>query len=394
VQDDAWLRFGEGTLDSRLAELERLRVDIVRFTVRWDEIARERPASARDHRDPAYDWSSTDPLLRGLHRRGIGALITLWGTPAWANGGRAANWAPTTGTSFANFAHAAAGRYPWVRAWTVWNEPNQRRWLRPTSPRVYVERLLNPAYAQIRAVLPHAQVGGGMTSARGGIGGVSPVAWMRAMSAAGAKLDAYAHHPYPTHPQVETPWGPRCGHCSTITMAELDRLHDEVQRNFGSKRIWLTEYGYQTNPPDELLGVSPATQARYVAGAIRRAYVAPRVDLLVFFLVRDDADLDGWQSGFFTASGERKPSHAAFRSPLMQVSRSGSHVTFWGRIRDEEGTPTFRVQVLRDGVWTSVGGPHTAGPNGFFRVTLVARRGTVVRVGSPRVGFSLAVRAE
>ena len=76
------------------------------------------------------------------------------------------------------------------------------------------------------------------------------------MDAAGARLDAYAHHPYPLT-RLETPWTGACGHCETITMASLERLLREVSRAFGAqKRIWLTEYGYQTNPPDRALGVS------------------------------------------------------------------------------------------------------------------------------------------
>lgn len=51
VQDDAWLLHGPGTLDARMTELGRLGVDIVRVTLRWDEIAwrkaRESTRSAR-----------------------------------------------------------------------------------------------------------------------------------------------------------------------------------------------------------------------------------------------------------------------------------------------------------------------------------------------------------
>ncbi len=231
-----------------------------------------------------------------------------------------------------------------------------------------------------------------MTSARGGTGGVSPVAWMRAMRAAGAKLDAYAHHPYPTRPQIETPWGPKCRNCSTITMADLDRLRREVRANFGKKRIWLTEYGYQTNPPDDLLGVSPATQASYVSNAIRRAHLAPDVDMLIFFLVRDDSSPDGWQSGFVTASGEHKPSYAAFRMPLAQVSRAGANATFWGRVRGHGGARTFRVRVTRNGRTEWVGGTRHTDANGYFRVTIAAGRGTLVRVWSSSGGYSLPIR--
>ena len=75
------------------------------------------------------------------------------------------------------------------------------------------------------------------------------------MGRAGARLDAYAHHPHPLSP-AESPFKGGCDHCTTISMANLERLLTEVRRAFGPRtRIWLTELGYQTNPPDRILGV-------------------------------------------------------------------------------------------------------------------------------------------
>src|SRR5712691_3686391 len=256
IQDDAWLAYGPGSLDQRLNRLDRLGVSIVRYTLHWNEIARRRPASPASASDPAYDWGVADAVLGGLRARGIAAVVTIYGTPAWANGGRTPNWAPSSPSAIAGFARAAARRYPWVQRWLVWNEPNQRRSLLPTSPRVYVQRLLNPAYAALHATRLGILVGGGVTAPRGNVGGVAPVDWITGMRAAHARLDAYAHNPYPLDPRRETPWSGGCSTCKTLTMATLDRLVTEVNHNFGPKRIWLTEYGYQTNPPDKLLGVS------------------------------------------------------------------------------------------------------------------------------------------
>ena len=153
-------------------------------------------------------------------------------------------------------------------------------------------------------MIPTARVGGGMTAPRAGIGGESPVAWIKAMGSLRPRLDAYAHHPYPARPQLETPWAPACRTCASIAMADLERLVTLVHQQLGRKRIWLTEYGYQTNPPDMFLGVSPTTHAQHVASAARRVELARFVDMLIFFLVRDDEDGDGWQSGFTTADGE------------------------------------------------------------------------------------------
>ena len=270
IQDDAWLASGPGTLAQRLDRLERLGVKIVRFNLRWDEVAPRPPALGRDPGDSAYEWDTPDEVLQGLRRRGLPVVLTLLGTPAWANGGRPWNVPPTHPSTFANFAAAAAARYPWVRHWLIWNEPNLSRFLDPPSPSLYTRRLLNPAYAALHAAIPGVKVGGGVSAPRAN-GGVSPVDWIRGLGAAGARLDAYAHHPYPGN-RVETPFSGGCDNrrCETITMANIERLLSEVKRVLGPKRIWLTEYGYQTTPPEQLVGISQARQSLYLAEAARR----------------------------------------------------------------------------------------------------------------------------
>jgi hypothetical protein len=384
IQDDAWLLYGRGPIESRMELLQRLGVDVVRYTIRWDQVARRRPATPRNHRSRGYGWETVDPVLRALRRHRIDAVVTLLGTPRWANGGRAFNWAPTSSRPFADFAYAAAKRYSWVRKWTIWNEPNQARWLLPTSAEIYVARLLNPAYAQLHAAIPGVRVAGGVTAPRASSGGRSPVAWIRAMAAAGARLDAYAHHPYPLKPRAETPWQGGCAHCSTITMADLERLVREVRRSFGAKRIWLTEYGYQTNPPDRVLGVSRAAQARYVASAARRAFLTPYVDMLIHFLVRDDTLPAGWQSGFFTSRGLVKPAYWAFRMPVTQARRERDRVDVWGQIRPRSGRQPFRVRLFDGASWRSLGGVRWTNARGFFEFTVRARAGLLVQVQPTR----------
>ena len=94
IQDDAWLAHGPGSLESRLDRLESLGVDVVRFNLHWNEIEATRGAP---------DWASSDAVLEGLRARKIAALVGLVGSPRWANGGRAPNYAPTA-ASFAQFA--------------------------------------------------------------------------------------------------------------------------------------------------------------------------------------------------------------------------------------------------------------------------------------------------
>ena len=78
-------------------------------------------------------------------------------------------------------------------------------------------------------------------------------------------------------------------------------------------RIWVTEYGYQTNPPDRLFGVSPAQQALYMKQAWTKLAANPRVDMMIWFLLSDEARVGaGWQSGLYTVGGARKLSREIF----------------------------------------------------------------------------------
>jgi hypothetical protein len=377
VQDDAWLAAGPGDFYERLAELRELGVEVYRFTLRWDQV---QPAPG------IFDWTWPDAVVQGLRANGIAPVVTIWGTPRWANGGRAPNYAPGNKFTLAAFAKSAAARYRGqVNHWQVWNEPNQRRWLRPTTPRAYVN-LLNPAYEAIKAANPRAKVAGGVTAPRGNVGGMNPVDWIRGMRANRAKLDAYAHHPYPTRPRSETPWSGGCAWCKTISMADLDRLIREVQRNFPRKRIWLTEYGYQTNPPERWLGVPLARQALYASAASLRAYQAPLVDMLIHFLVQDDGRSAGWQSGLRRLNGSAKPAYNAFKLPLAQVSRTGARTVVWGQVRPRSGRQPYRLQQWRSGGWRWVGSKRLTGPRGFFKRTVHAPKGSKLRVWSPRDG--------
>jgi hypothetical protein len=356
LQDDAWLEYGPGTLDDRLDQLDALGVDVMRVTVDW---------RATEPRPGVYDWARADNLLDGLHTRGIAPLVTLYGSPTWANHGLPENWAPVSTTSFAAFARHIAERYPYVRMWTIWNEPNQRRWLRPTTPATYVEKLLNPAYAAIHSVSPHSQVAGGVTAPRGSVGGVSPVDWIAGMAKAHARLDAYAHNPYPLRPG-ETPMSGGCDHCETITMATLPRLLRDVHRAFGSHtRIWLTEYGYQTNPPDRLLGVSYPMQARYMSEAALDAYEAPRVDVLIHYLLQDEPDPARWQSGVYTATDRPKPALQSFRFPFAERARTGRRTELWGQVRPRTAV-TYRLLRWDAGKWVRVGPDRRTTSRGYL----------------------------
>jgi hypothetical protein len=385
VQDDAWLMDGPGSPETRLATLDHLGVKLVRFTLRWDEIAPKKPLRQRDPDDPAYHWGSFGTTLDLLHAHHITALVTIWGAPRWANGGHPPNWLPRSG--FGDFAYAAARRFPWVRLWTVWNEPNTRRFSQPVSPLLYTRRLLNPAYALLHRANNANLVAGGVTSPRRTTGGISPYEFMVGMHLFHARLDAYAQNPYPGSPDA-TPFTSSCAWCRTLTMARLPDVSSDVTRLFGRIPLWLTEYGYQTNPPDRFLGVAPGVQATYVGEAALRVWQQPRVTILIHFLVRDQPNLNGWQSGFFTVNGTAKPSFRAFGLPLVQVSRRGLRTVVTGQVRPGSGRRRYELQRWTGSAWRPVGGVFRTTPTGRFTRVVRAGAGDELRISTPVVTYS------
>ena len=303
--------------------------------------------------------------------------MTIWGTPEWANGGAKPERRAGRRRGLRELRACGRQSLPLRRALGHLERAEQAHLAEPGLARDVRPRLLNPGYRAIKSVNPAAKVAGGVTAPRGGPGGVSPVDFIRRMDRAGARLDAYAHHPYPVYPG-DTPFSGGCS-CKTITMATLERLLKHVGQAFPSARIWLTEYAYQS-PPDPF-GVSLAAQARFIGEAARRVYAAPKVDLLIHYLYRDEPDIERWQSGLETVNGKAKPAYAATMLPLAQVSRRGQRVALWGQVRPGTGPQRYVIQRLVDGTWTTIAGPHS-------RTRTASSRARWSRRGAPCFGSS------
>ena len=323
--------------------LQQLHVQVLRLTLTWggrDGVANDRPAHPNDPADAAYHWDPYDQAVEEASRAGIQVLFTIVGTPDWANGHQGPRVAPTSPVPLRQFASAAALRYsgtfldtasgrilPRVSLWLAWNEPNNSVFLRPQFARVNgrwqfaaaaaYARICNAIYTGVHAVGGPERVACGATAPRGyndpnaARQSTAPIAFIRAAKNAGLRtFDAWAHHPYYSFPR-ETPTT-RLLDPHGVGFGDLDRLISVVTQLYGSKPLWITEYGYQTNPPDTFYGVSWAAQAAYLREAYRIARANPRIDLLTWFLLRDSPLLPEWQSGLMTASGRKKPAFAAY----------------------------------------------------------------------------------
>ena len=342
-----------GQPDVAFPLLSKLGVRVTRVMLYWGSVrgvARRRPTDGVDPADPAYDWTPFDRAVLEADRRGIRVVFSIWGTPGWANGGNSANRAPRNPVWLQAFAYAAAKRYsgtylrrdgvtlPAVRQWVAWNEPNLRlglvpQWRRvggkwvPQSAYDYAD-ICNAIYAGVHMTLLRGeQVACGATAARGNNNprarwaSVGPVGFMEAMRRAGAThMDAYAHHAYSDGPRDAPGAVPR--NRTALTLGNLPKLIAVVNRLWGPKRIWITEYGYETSPEDRTFGVPWARQAAYVTSAIEIARRNPRVDMLIWFLLRDEARFRGWQSGLLSAKGVIKPAFWAFQKETHKIAQA------------------------------------------------------------------------
>jgi hypothetical protein len=272
-------------------------------------------------------------------------VLAVYGTPGWANRGNGPNIPPARMNDLRDFAYAAATRYsgtfvpaesepdvlplPAVRHWLAWNEPNNpvflRRQYRKVGGRFVLQgaidyaRICAAIYTGVKSTLFGGQkVACGVTAPRGNNApkssrpSVSPLAFLRGLKRAGMKrFDAYAHHPY-YGSALETPTSrPRAK--TAVGLGNINDLVKELTRLYGRKRLWITEYGYQTMPPDRFFGVSYAKQAAYLRQAFALARKHPRIDMMLWFLLRDQRELVGWQSGLMTVGGSRKPAFLAFQ---------------------------------------------------------------------------------
>jgi hypothetical protein len=347
IYDEAQTLYGP--VDTTFSLFKQLHVQEVRLNLYWGGrygVAKTRPAAATNPNDPAYDWTLYDRTVFLAAQTRVHVLFSVYGTPTWANGGKGPNVAPTRATDLRNFAYAAARRYsgvfrgtdgrtiPAVKEWLAWNEPNNPVFLVPQYKRtangwtiqsaVDYAKICSAVYNGVHATLASAErVGCGGTAPRGNNNpstaraSVSPLAFLRAVKKAGLKsFDAWAHHPYygtPNETPTTKPVTAKGAPPTAITLANLGDLIKEVTRLYGNKRIWITEYGYQTNPPDRLFGVTLKRQAQYLTQAFAIARKSPRIDMMLWFLLKDEPTVAGWQSGLLTASGAKKPSFAAFQ---------------------------------------------------------------------------------
>lgn len=348
-------------------------------------------------------------------------------------------------TRFRDFVEAVGRRYsgryrdenairrplPRVSRWSIWNEPNQPGWLTPqyekrggqvvpAAPALYRE--LYQAGVQGLERSGHSLATDGIflgetaplgSTQRGPRNGMRPVPFLRELLCLKAdgtqytgadatkrgcedfarngplKATGFAHHPY-TKKVAPTKAPASPDEITIANIGTLGPLLDTLAAQSGGRipaglPILLTEFGYESNPPDTRNGIPYARQAEYNQLAEFLAYNEPRVQATTHFLLRDVAPLRRYpkgsrlywftyQSGLYKNSGGAKPALFAYSLPFV-VFPSGAGVTgYWGQLRFRpNGGQDLAVIMWRPDSrtpWQQLGAPATTSPLGFFTGTV------------------------
>jgi len=434
-----WRVVGEGAnLSNR--EIERLKSDKLRDRARAQR-KRFKPAEPRTYPTRNWDrYDNLVKTAAGLGMR-VYFTVTGPG-PSYAHRIAPPSQRANAGTyrpypsRFRSFVRAVGRRYsgayrdengirrplPRVTLWSIWNEPNQPGWLSPqwervdgqvvpTSPAIFRELfqagrqgLELSGHGGDRILLGETAPLG--SPKRGPRNGIRPVPFLRELvcvapngtpytgpDAARRKCDdfakagplratGYAHHPY-TKKGAPTVRPSVPDEITIANVGSLGVLLDTLSAQSGGKipsslPILLTEFGYESNPPDPRNGIPLLRQAQFNQLAEFLSYNNPRVTATTQFLIRDADPLKQYpkgsrlywftyQSGLYNSKGRAKPAAFAYTFPLVTYNPGIPGQTgFWGQLR-------FRPNVVghQDAAvifWRPAPSNKPCGPDGWTQV--------------------------
>ena len=358
---------------------------------------------------PADAFAAYDGLLRSAQRRGMQVIFTVSGfAPAWASncGGPVSvrrTCKPDAG-AFRSFVAMLGGRYsgsydpgdgqgalPRVDRWSIWNEPNQSGWLYPQQVRhgrsiipfapILYRKMVQGATSGLDAtghgsdqILLGETAPLGRTTGSLGKRSLAPMDFLRetfcldrhwrpyrardarlrhCSSRERLEVNGLAHHPYTRAASRDPRASIGRGDITVSTLSRLRLAADRAARQRVIPRavpLYLTELGFQTDPPDRLAGTSLSLQAKWLNYSEFEAYRQPRVAGIAQYQLRDEPNLAGFQTGLQYKDGSAKPALEAYRLPIW-VTRSGSRVRVWGRVRGAAAGASADVQYRVGSEW-------------------------------------------
>lgn len=415
MQDDSQLRSAPtATLD----EFDSLGADVVKVNLYWDGVApggRKKPAGFNGSDPSGYTWDFYVAIDQAIRNRGMRPYFSLGGrAPAWATKrrGRRGTYRPSA-KEFRLFAQAAGSQFPSVDIWSIWNEANLYSWLSPQR----VRRVpVSPGIYRGLYLAGHRglEAGGhgddtilfGELMPRGGTDSrkVRPLEFLREMVCLDRNFRQYrgsaarkrgcrkvgriptsglAYHPYTLANGPDVNEG--ADEAAIGQLSRVRRTLDALARRGKLPRrlpIWITEFGYQTRPPDP-----NATRLRRAPALMDLsewiAFRDRRVASYSQYQLRDD---DFWQSGLRFADGDAKPGvYAAFSLPVFVRSLGGNAVEVFGGGRGASGAAAQVESKPPGGSYRSLGSAPVNSSGYFrqvFRISGASRRKFRVTLGA------------
>jgi len=419
MQDDqVFMGWSSHDPKAGMDEVQRLGADVIRTTLVWEYVA-PRPRSDHmpagfdiaDPNSPGYDWASYDRVVRLARAAGLRVLVNIAGAiPHWASAQprrchQRCVWKPRA-SLFGRFASAVARRYRGkVWMYSVWNEPNLAAWLQPSVRRTRygVVDLQAKAYRQLwmsawRAIARddpgrRNRVLFGETAA---IGEPIPTLYaalcldprgrpfrghMRALQgcrhARRLPVGGFAHHPY--NRAATGSWRTLTRIPTSLSIAYLWRLSRLMRvaarrhRIPGGRGVWVTEFGYQTRPPDRVHGISLWRQARELNESERLFFADRHVRAFSQYELFDAPSVVQYNTGLRFQGGRHKPSYDAFRLPLVVTRLSRNRVEVWGCARPSYGVRRVRLLARRPGGRSKLVARPRTNSQGYFRIRIGRR---------------------
>jgi hypothetical protein len=265
--------------------------------------------------------------------------------------------------AYCDFVSSLLDRFPQIAAVNIWNEANLSYFWQPqfnrngssTAPSAY-EALMARCFDTIKSRHPSVRVitsisprGNDRPHARTNVSH-SARNFIEKMGAAYRRshrqariFDEWGQNVYGSDSK-ERPWA---RHRLDVGEGDYPRLLSYLRRAFkGTRqpvpgqadvRIWYLEDGFQTNVVAKrllysnnetdrsvvaLIGTPSRRldQSSQLTDAIRLAYCQPAVGGFFNFLLADESNLHGWQSGLFFSDWTPKPSYQAFKNVIAEVN--------------------------------------------------------------------------
>lgn len=277
-----------------------------------------------------WDYSVPDALVAQAQSHHLHLLVVLGNTPAWAladpsSAAPGRDGPPAHPSDYGDFARAMATRYRGaICAWAVYNEPwnTNKSWYNGTSAQYAAT--LAAAYTAIHSVAPDDLV------MPGGVNCTFTPSDSQAQrnNATFQSLLTDAHYPIGRYMDIEDI---HIGHSTTANAQNMiDCTEEALARYGGAKRLWITEFGYSSDPATQLLAAyhnGPSSQAQYIRDVTPSVLKLRGVDKMFWVYLIDNTTAANPQErsiGLLSGVDTPKPAFAAYQQVIASWTRNGT----------------------------------------------------------------------